>query len=363
MNQIGCYILAYYFPEFVRTTTLLQALRQITHLTIYEALNTTRGWLRYWQTLRQLLVIRLRHKPNFYILGFRGYELYWLVRLITWGKPLIFDHMMSPYDSLVNEKHRLSRQSLLAKIVYWYEKGILHNADLILTDTPLHQAYFARLFGIHPDKIRPLHVATDETLFKPCASKPKCASTQPFSVFFYGSFLPLHGIDIILQAAALLLSAPVQFTLVGGHKQDLRPFHALCSQLNLTNVTHIPWIDYLNLPQWACRADLCLGGPFGNTGQGRRVITGKTFQFLALGQPTIIGEAEKNEHFINQHNCLLVPQGDPQALAESIAWAADHRQELAEIGRRGYELYQQEFSVARLREQLEMILQHAILPT
>ncbi|MBK8987825.1 MAG: glycosyltransferase [Chloroflexi bacterium] len=332
-------------------------------LTLYTARNTTRGWLRYAQTLSRLLWLRLRHRPDFYILGFRGYELFWAVRLITWGKPLFFDHMMSPYDSLVNEKHRFSANSWLARIVRWYEKGVLNGADQFLTDTPMHQAYFARLFGINPQKIYPLHVAADETLFKPCATKPKELSSEILSVFFYGSFLPLHGIEVILQAASRLLGQPVQLTLVGGHKQDLRPFHTLCSQLNLTNVTHIPWIDYVDLPQWACQADLCLGGPFGNTGQGRRVITGKTFQFLALGQPTVVGLAEKNEHFIHQQNCLLIPQGDPAALAEVIVWAAGHRQELAEIGRQGHSLYQQEFSVARLREQLEIILHHALLPT
>lgn len=363
MTQTGCYILCYYFPEFVRTATLLQALRQIESLTLYEALNTTRGWLRYAQTLSRLLWIRLRRQPDFYILGFRGYELFWPVRLITWGKPLIFDHMMSPYDSLIHEKQRLLPRSWLARFIHWYEKGILNKADLVLTDTIMHQTYFAKLLDINPRKIFPLHVAADETIFSPCTPQIRTAPSEVLSVFFYGSFLPLHGIDVILQAASRLRGQPIAFTLVGGHKQDLRPFHALCSELDLFNVTHIPWIEYVDLPQWACQADVCLGGPFGNTGQARRVITGKTFQFLALGRPTVVGLAEKNDQFINQHNCLLVPQGDPEALAASIAWAADHRQELAEIGRRGYELYQQEFSVARLREQLEMILHHALLPT
>lgn len=363
MSQKGCYILCYYFPEFVRTATLLQALQPIEWLTLYTARNTTRGWLRYAQTLSRLLWIRLRHHPDFYILGFRGYELFWLVRLITWGKPLIFDHMMSPYDSLINEKRRLSAHSWLARLIYRYEQGLLNQADLILTDTPMHQAYFAQFLGIDPQKIYPVHVAADETLFQHCPDPPMADSVAALRVFFYGSFLPLHGIEVILQAAAQLRAEPIQFTLVGGHKQDLRPFHALCAQLNLTNVTHIPWIDYVALPQWACQADLCLGGPFGDTGQGRRVITGKTFQFLALGRPTVVGLAEENNHFVHQHNCLLTPQGDPHALAEVVRWAAEHRPELAEIGRQGQALYRQQFSVARLREILERILRHALLST
>lgn len=362
MKQTGCYILCYYFPEFVRTATLVQALHQNANLTLHRATNISRDWRRYWQTIAQLLVIRLRYNPDFYILGFRGYELFWIVRLLTWGKPLLFDHMMSPYDSLVNEKHHLLPGSWRAKFVYWYEKNVLSAANLILTDTHMHQNYFAQLFGIDRQKICPVHVAADETLFSLCPKKDKVARTVKLNVFFYGSFLPLHGIEVILQCASLLANRPIEFTLVGGHKQDLRPFHSFCAKLNLTNVTHIPWVEYVDLPHWACHADLCLGGPFGNTGQGRRVITGKTYQFLALGQPTVVGLAEENEHFVNQRNCLLVPQGEPEALANAIAWAADHRRELAEIGRQGHALYHKEFSVARLRDKLELILSHVLLP-
>ena len=363
MKQTGCYILCYYFPEFVRTATLVQALKQKSDLNLYQARNISRNWRRYWQTIVQLLLIRLRHDPDFYILGFRGYELFWIVRLLTWGKPLLFDHMMSPYDSLVNEKHRLLPDSWCAKIVYWYEKNVLRTADLILTDTHMHKDYFAKLFLVDPKKIHPVHVAADETLFTPCLKKEKIAPSATFSVFFYGSFLPLHGIDVILETASLLLDRPIEFTLVGGHNQDLRSFHTRCAKLNLTNVSHTLWVEYAELPHWASQADLCLGGPFGDTGQGRRVITGKTYQFLALGQPTVVGLADENEHFVHQRNCLLVPQGDPEALAQAIGWAADHRPELAEIGRQGHALYQQEFSVTRLHEKLEVILSHVLLST
>ena len=357
-----CYAVSYYFPQFVRTATLLKALRQIESITLYEAVNSSHSWSRYCQTLRQLLSIRLCQNPDFYILGFRGYELFWPVRLITWGKPLILDHMMSPYDSLINEKKRLASGGFLSRIIYWYEKSLLQWADLVLTDTPMHQAYFADLFGLNREKIYSVHVAADETLFTPCARHYSPHSlSKPFEVFFYGSFLPLHGTDIILRAAALLKYQPVHFTLVGGNKQNLQAFKDLYAELRLTNITHTPWVEYTEIPHLACEADLCLGGPFGNTGQAGRVITGKTYQFLALGQPTVVGLIAPNEHFINQTNCLLVTQGNPEALASAIDWAIQHRTLLPEIGRKGYELYQRKFSVACLRDRLKVILHDAIL--
>ncbi|MEZ4646187.1 MAG: hypothetical protein R3E31_26280 [Chloroflexota bacterium] len=86
-----CYILSYYFPAYVRSQTIIDGLRKIPEVEVYTAVNTTTNFWRYAQTCINLLKIRIQHQPDQYILGFRGYELYWLIRLLTIGRPLIFD--------------------------------------------------------------------------------------------------------------------------------------------------------------------------------------------------------------------------------------------------------------------------------
>ncbi len=351
-----CYVLSYYFPAYVRSKTLIAALRRMPGIKVYTAVNTSTHIWRYGQTLIQLLNIRIRHKPDIYILGFRGYEHYWLIRLLTIGKPLIFDHMMSPYDSLVHEKKRIRGNSLLGKLLFKYEECVLNNADLTLTDTDLHKTFFVNLFGLDSNKIFDVPVGADETLFYPQRQLPPPAS-KSFTVFFYSSFLPLHGIAIILEAAALLRQRPIQIILVGGHKQNLDQFHLTIKQKQLTNIIHHEWIDYQQLPELIAQADLCLGGPFGNTGQARRVITGKTYQFLAMAKPTVIGEVEgAQEYFKDKDNCLLVPQGDAKALAEAIYWVYANQDKLPEIGANGRKLYQSHFSIERISYRLKDVL-------
>jgi glycosyltransferase involved in cell wall biosynthesis len=103
-------------------------------------------------------------------------------------------------------------------------------------------------------------------------------------------------------------------------------------------------------------ADLCLGGPFGNTEQARRVITGKTSQCLALGKPTIIGKIDEDIGFVDKQNCLLVPQGNPQALAQAIQWAFDKRHQLSKIGEQGRSIYSERLSVNVIRQLLSQAL-------
>lgn len=346
MHKVG-FIRAYYFPDYVRTKTLLNALKQIDTVRVFEAINKQAGIFRYVEALAKLITIRLLHNPDYYVLGWRGYELFWIVRLLTLGRPLIYDHMMSPYDSLLHETKSVPKNTLLATLLYQYEKAILKHAQVILTDTPLHTRHLIETFSVAPDKIIAVPVGTDEELFRRKAPATEKAGGE-FLVFFYGSFRPLHGMDVILEAADHLKGLPIKFLLVGGSHGDLSSFHSKIEQACLHNVVHREWIPYRELPDFIRRADLCLGGPFGNTGQAKRVITGKTFQFMAMAKATVIGALEQDFGFVDKENCLLVAQGNPLALANAVKWAFEHQDSLDAIGEQGYCLFRKQFSTARI---------------
>jgi glycosyltransferase involved in cell wall biosynthesis len=355
-----CYILSYYIPDYVRTRTLISALEKIENIKLYQARNSSKGIWRYFQTLWELLVVRILYNPEFYILGFRGYELYWAVRLISMGKPLIYDHMMSPYDSLLNERELIKRGSLIEKLVYLYEKSIVDNSDIILTDTNIHKKYFEELFNVKPLKMVEIPVGADEKLFYTHHRK-SLDKNATFEILFYGTFLPLHGIDVILNTASRLCDHPIHFTLIGGNKSNR--YYQIIKQTALGNVTHIDWIEFRDLPELITRADIGLGGPFGNTGQAHRVITGRTFQFLAMAKPVVVGELVGDYGFKDKVNCLVVPQGNEKALAETIYWAFRHKTEIEQIGQKGYELYQSRYSIKQISEKLKKVFIHEVLPS
>jgi glycosyltransferase involved in cell wall biosynthesis len=100
-----------------------------------------------------------------------------------------------------------------------------------------------------------------------------------------------------------------------------------------------------------------VGGPFGNTPQSQFVITTKTFQFLAMGLPVLIGRNRVNTIFNHKVNSLVVPQGDTQALVDAISWAYEHPKELTAIGQAGRKLYEQQFSQAIIAKQLQKIVE------
>lgn len=348
-----CHVVCYRDPQYVRTRNLRAALEAIDGVHVVDATNSRRGLLRYLETLWKLLRARLRDAPDVYILGFRGHEIFPLVRLLTIGKPLIFDEFMSPSDALLSEGKGGALGRLAGVLLYPLEWLCLRLSARCLTDTALHRDFIAARFGIARDRIDVVYVGG-------VASDGQSAGAETDSqlhVLFYGTFLPLHGMDVLLQACKRVADKPIRFHIIGGAGRALADFRAALEALSPGNVLHETWVDFDELQSRVIpSADLCLGGPFGGTPQARRVITGKTFQFLAQGKPTVIGRVAEPVPFEDRQNCLLVEQRNAESLAAAFEWALENRDRLPDIGLAGQRLFDDHFSTRALARQLEPAL-------
>jgi len=349
-----CYVVAYRDPDYVRTRTLRAAILRVVNCELIDATSQKRGLLRYIDSAWKTLKARIHDHPDIYILGFRGHEIFWLIRLITIGKPLIFDEFMSPTDALLSEGKAGNVGRIAGAITYPLEWLCLRLSSRCLTDTMLHKEFIARRFGVPKSRIDVVYVGASDVGVAP---PTPVDGEKPLSVLFYGTFLPLHGVDVILRACQIVADKPIEFHLIGGKGKSLTEFRKLLDELAPGNVEHHAWVDFSELQKNIIpHADLCLGGPFGGTPQARRVITGKTFQFLAQGKPTVVGRIDEPTGFVDRQNCLLVNQADPESLGAAIEWAFENRHRLSDIGKSGRKLFEERYSNEALARQLEPAL-------
>jgi len=354
-----CLVQAYRAASYIRGATLRAGLASVDSVALTLAMNRSAGIRRYLEAIRDLLRIRRELDPGIYILAFRGHEIAWLVRWLTRGRLFVFDAMMSPYAALAEERKFGPSGRLLATLWKPFERAALAKADAILTDTESHSEYLQSQFGISRGKIIVVPVGAIEP---PARSREPAPSNDALRILFYGSFLPLHGIDVILDAADMLRDLPLFFDFIGGNEKDARKLAQRLGQSDTTCFSHRAWVPFNDLLEFDIpRADLCLGGPFGNTPQARRVITGKTHQFLASGKAAVVGDIDEDCGFVDKSNCLLVQQGNPMALANAIRWAHGNRTRLPAIGAAGRKLHEQRYSAdvigARLAEALSRLPQ------
>ena len=348
-----CVITCYAQPDYIRARTIRAGLKLLPDVNVIVVKNTHTGFLRYGEVILKLIKTRFTKNPDIYILTFRGYEILPIVRVITFGKKLVFDEFVNLIEHTVYEHHKLKESGFAAKILQAGYRFWLKTADIILADTPSHADYSSDLMKIAREKYVPLIVSTDEETFDEAPhQKPQ---TNDLKVFFYGLYmLPLHGLDVMLDAMKLLKDENITLHIIGGKARTADEVHAVHREgVKVTYQQHIPYEDLVN---YIHDADIVLGGPFGDTVQSQFVIGGKVFQFLRSGKPTVVGKNKESGVFTDKKDALVIPQGNPQALADALKWAKAHPKELVGIGKAGRRLYETKLSNKVLAAELRDLL-------
>lgn len=251
----------------------------------------------------------------FSFVGFYGQPLVFPARL-RWRRPLVLDAFVSTWDTYCFDRRIFAPGSLPGRMLFHLDRAACARADRIVVDTQAHADFFHRTFGVPRDRLRVVYVGCDDAHFHPRPLTPESDGAR--RVLFYGTFLPLHGVDVILDAAHRLREENVSFRIIGSGQQSAA-VHAQARRLELRNVEFVDSVPYAALPEEIAASTICLGGHFGRSDKAARVIGAKSFQCMSVGRPTILGDnAANRELFAHGVHAWMVRMGDPDALADGI---------------------------------------------
>lgn len=238
------------------------------------------------------------------------------------GIPLVWDMFMSIYDTVVEDRRLLRRRGLSARLLHALERFALRRADLVFLDTQAHARRVENLFGLPPGCAGSVWVGVETEHFHAAPANPRApeagARTTPLRVLFYGQFIPLHGIETIVQAARLTQDEDIEWQLVGKGQETAR-IEQLLAEQPLPKVHWETWVDYPQLHQRIAEADVCLG-IFGTSEKAASVIPNKVFQIVAMGRPLITRDSPAiREMLADQPPCVsLIETANPPALADAV---------------------------------------------
>ncbi|MFA5363349.1 MAG: hypothetical protein WC335_08975 [Candidatus Omnitrophota bacterium] len=300
------YVSCYGVPDYVRTESIISILKRNSIQFHFVSGGTTK--FRHVIMLARMLFCR--GSADVVLIAFRGQEIVPFCRLLT-RKPIVFDAFVSVYDTVCLDRKIVSPKSLAGRILRWYDTFLCRLADEVLVDTRAHADYFKEEFGAR--NVGHLYLECPE-MFR---SMPSVKPREWFVVFWYGNCWPLQGVDVILGAADILKSEPgIVFRLVGPVKKK---YAKSISGLDCRNVEFVEYVPYASLPGEIAEADVCLGGHFSAVPKARRVIAGKTFQFIACGKKTIVGENPANrELFSGMRGVYFTSMNSVEELAGMI---------------------------------------------
>jgi glycosyltransferase involved in cell wall biosynthesis len=338
-----------YDPEYPRNLIIRKGWRKLGF-----ALSECRvGMKRKVYTRYPLLLLRFlsgeRGGDVLFVPDFRHKDvpLAWTVARMS-GKRIIFDPLVSRYETKVLDRGDAEEGSPQA----WHNRNLdrisFRLPDLILADTAAHAAYYHRSYGVGRGRIGVVPVGFDEDIFRPEAPRVEDGTLQ---VLFYGSFLPLHGVDTIIGAASVLSDEPIRFRIVG-EGQTHENMRRMAESRRLEKVEFLQSVRFEDLPMLISGADVVLG-IFGTTAKTSMVVPNKVYQALAAGRAIVTADTPAIDEFFRKGEHLLtVPQGDPRALADALRALWSDRALRLRLSEEGGAYVRSEFNSTRIARRL-----------
>ncbi len=267
-----------------------------------------------------------------------------------WNIPMIFDPLISAYQKEVFERQKWPVTSAKAKRCKKWETQIFSLPDIVVCDTLAHSGYFKEHLLVPEERLHLLFVGAEKDVF---SSKQKYKTHTSFNALFYGSFLELQGVEVIVGAAKLSQKLPINWNFIG-EGPCLETAKKAARGLN--NVIFEPWMSYKKLSKKITDADILLG-VFGDTLKADMVIPNKAYQAMAAGKPLITRRARAYDGNIADNPVIgWVSKGDSHALYNKICNWIDQPEMLSDRGRKTRDLFDEYFDWAKLLLMLKDII-------
>lgn len=248
---------------------------------------------------------------------------------------IVADAFISLHDTVVTDRKLLRPKSVAARLLYACERRALAAADAVVVDSEENARFIAQSLGLPPTRVHAIGLCIDEDAYaahdatSPVrTAEPALAAhpaNPPLRVLFTGTFIPLHGIPIILDAMTQLdTREDLEFVIIGdGQDAPLMARFAAGTRARVRWARH--WHTAQQLASEVARADICLG-IFSPGPKADRVGPLKLHAYACMGKAIITAETSWTRRM--RADCaatpfITVPTGNATALARAITQLAD----------------------------------------
>lgn len=333
-------------PGYNRTKVILDGLQQLAEVNVTH-------YNFHGQSRWNIFALRAACKRAdvVFLPSFTHNDVAW-IKCFT-STPVIFDPLISRYLTKVFDYKKVKEGSLRARKNFLKDKISLHKADVVLCDTDAHRHYFHRTFHVPLSKMRVVQVGvnTDEFYPQPVPPGPR----QPFTVGFYGGFIPLQGTRYIIETAKILQGhTDIHFHLIGEGFEYADMRHLAEVQYGLKNITFSGWCPYEDLNEAVNRFDVCLG-IFGDGMKTSLVIPNKVYHYAALEKAIITRNTSAVREIFTPGENIVLTGSDPAEIAMRILELKANKTFRESIAAGGYKMITQKYNHRVIAEKIVRI--------
>ena len=275
-------------------------------------------------------------RPHAVVVGYLGHFDVHLARLLYPRRrhvPIVLDHLISAAGTA--KDRRIGGSGLKQRLLTLIDAAALRAADIVVVDTEEHleivpEKYRSKAVVVHVGAPAPWHAAARDL---------SAEAGGPLKVVFYGLYTPLQGTPVIGAALGRIAGAPVEVTMIGRGQDEAETKRAAAGN---QSVRWLDWVPAAELPALVAAHDVCLG-IFGTGDKALRVVPNKVFQGAAAGCAVITSDTAPQRRVLGDA-AVLVPPGDPAALADALLRLADDREALLKLRHAARQLAAERFT-------------------
>jgi glycosyltransferase involved in cell wall biosynthesis len=258
------------------------------------------------------------------------------------GAKVLLD-LHDPMPELMMTVFNLEKDSFSVRFIRRMEKWSIARAHLVVTvNLACKHIFSAR--SCKPEKIEVVMNVPDPTIFPFHAvqeqSSAQRAPTQPFVMMYHGTLVERNGLDLAVEALALMREKmpTAELRVYGPRTPFLERVMEMVQANGMQDIVH--YLGPRLLEDLVCEIEACDVGVIPNQQNPFNDINTPTriFEYLAMGKPAIAPNTLGIKDYFNDESLVLFEPGSAVDLAKHMEYTYSHRNELTEIAYRGQQI-------------------------
>lgn len=315
-----------YDPSYSRNNIILSGLKKAG----VDVVERRADWRDHWRYVKLWKSIRaLKNQYDCVYVAYPSPVATIVARLAS-RKLVISDAFYSMFEAVVVDRKEIPfwrPRAIKLLLLDWL--GIML-AHVVIADTEEHKKYWSSWFGVNKNKIHALYLGFNDEIFYPMPATQK----DYFLVHFHGYYIPVQGVEKIIETARLCAdNSKIRFRLVGSG-QDSEKVRKLAEQYKLSNIEFIGRVSLAELNAYMAEADVVLG-IFGDTPKAKRAIPNKVYEGMAVRKPVITMDTPAVREIFSDNEIVLV-KNDSDSITRAVLKLFNDKKLCEQFSKSGY---------------------------
>lgn len=267
---------------------------------------------------------------------------------IFFRKPILSDLYISIYttslDRGINENSVMERTIYSPRYLKLLDRLIIEKSKLVTHPTKSELVHISEMVGAN--------LGTNYAVLPLAVERRKYANpiqSDIFRICWWGSWIPLHGIENILDAVKITVQNDynIHLDLLGTASPEADNYRKLVEKLSISEYVTIyndkNFTNGLLEEHLVSYCDLALGN-FGSSEKSKNVFTNKIIDAMAMGIPVFTMNNSVLNEFFDIDNDVFVSSNDPDEMATEIIRIINNPSERERRAVNGHSCYLKDFT-------------------